>query len=562
MIDKFYFLIAAISASAGAYALWGKNGHSVFIIARRFLMCVAAVSLFGMMNSEFSVGMLLVASTVLLFFVVAPALLIVNWFYNKFGGIDDDKEHRRGAKIADTKSVQRMLKNEESRFDFGGVPVPIELETRSFLLAGAPGTGKSQALTRALDALREYESQAIIADASGVYLSRYFDESRGDVIINPFDQRSVRWSPIAELEGVEDIPALCKSLIPDADGEGRIWTNYAQAALDAILEHVYKTHGTNGDIFEFAVVTSTEHLRVVFAGTPAAALVAEGNEKMFASVRGTMTDALSVLRYLPADAGAGDFSIREHIASSKTGWIFLSYQQQHRAALSKMLSACIDVAARAVLSLPPSLDRRVVFTLDELPLLGKIQSVVDLLTNGRKHGAVVFAGLQTVSQLRENYGRDTAQTLLACLGSWLVLRVSDSETAEYMSKYLGDEEKTRTVRSGGQSSKSMDYGKTESDNWSEQVVKDRIVMPSELQNLRDMFGFFNLAGPVPVARIELELARQTKSQAESFVKVAALKAEQFLRTDAEQSATDTASNFPPGFFDAVEETTESKSFEV
>lgn len=557
MIDKFYFLIVAIAA-AGAYALWGKDGW-VFVAARRFLMCIAAVSLFGMLNSEFSLVTILFVATILLFCVVAPGVGVWNWIHNKLNGEDVDKDHRRGAKIADTKSVRRMLKSEEARFDFGGVPVPIELETRSFLLAGAPGTGKSQALTRALDALREYKSQAIIADASGVYLSRFFDEERGDVVVNPFDARSVRWSPLAELEGVEDIPALCKSLIPDAEGEGKIWTNYAQVALDAVLEHVYKTNGTNGDIFELAVAADIEHLRTVFAGTPAAALVSEGNEKMFASVRGTMTDALSVLRYLPADAGAGDFSIREHIASENPGWIFLSYQQQHRAALSKMLAACADVAARAVLSLPPVLDRRVVFALDELPLLGKIQSVVDLLTNGRKHGAVVFAGLQTVSQLRENYGRDTAQTLLACLGSWLVLRVSDSETAEYMSKYLGDEEKTRTTRSGGQSSKSMDFGKTNSDNWNEQIVKDRIVMPSELQNLRDLTGFFNLAGPVPVARIELELAQPQKAKAEAFVKVQAPKPEQFLR---KETAADDASNFPPGFFDAVAEAEESKSFEV
>lgn len=430
------------------------------------------------------------------------------------GAGEDGKKHMRGAKLTGEKQAARALRGHNSRFSVGQIPVPVELETRGFLLAGSPGTGKSQTLTHALDALRADDARAIVADASGIYVSRLFDADR-DVIINPFDARGVAWSPLAEIETVADIPSLCKSLIPDAEGEGRTWSNYAQAGLDAIIEYCFTGGLTNAEIFRLVAVASVEELREVFAGTPAQPLAADGNEKMFASVRGSMSDALSAIRYLDPAAGVNGFSIRKHIIDEKPGWIFLSYQQQHRDALRSMIAAAVDVSARAVLSLPPSHDRRVIFALDELPLLGKIQSIVDLATNGRKHGAVIFAGLQTVAQVIAAYGREAAQTLLACLGSWLVLRVSDAETAEYMSRYLGEEEITRRVASDGQSGKWFDLSKNKSKNWQEQVVKDRIVLPSELQALPDLHGVFNLAGPAPAAAVQLQIAREHKV-AEAF----------------------------------------------
>lgn len=452
-------------------------------------------------------------------FVVNVFRNIWYWFAGKIGLGGGNQEHIRGAALADEKIVAKQLKHAKSRFSVGAVPVPVELETRGFLLAGSPGTGKSQTLTHALDALRADGATAVIADASGIYTSRYFSaggKGFADAILNPFDQRCVKWSPLAELESQADIPALAKSLVPDGEGPAAEWNSYAQTFVEAVLEHCLSAGLGNGELFRILVVADLEELREVCAGTPAQPLVADGNERMFGSIRGIASSSAKFLQYLDENADAQNgFSIRRYLQSDNAGYLFLSYQQQHRDALKHMIACCVDVASRAVLSLPPSHDRRVIFALDELPLLGKIQSIVDLATNGRKHGAMIFAGLQTVAQLRELYGQETSQTLLACLGSWLVLRVSDAATAEYMSKYIGDEEKTRIVKSGGESG-SMTNGTSKSENWQEQVVKDRVVLPSELQQMPDLRGVFNLAGPVPSAVVNLRIAA-AHTAAEAFV---------------------------------------------
>ena len=66
-------------------------------------------------------------------------------------------------------------------------------------------------------------------------------------------------------------------------------------------------------------------------------------------------------------------------------------------------------------------------------------------------------GLQSISQVREAYGRDGAQTLLANLGNWLTLRSGDAESAEFLSKNIGDEQVRRyneSINSEGKASTS------------------------------------------------------------------------------------------------------------
>lgn len=430
------------------------------------------------------------------------------------GGVS--KDHIRGASLTDERAVAKQLKHTPSRFSVGAVPVPVNLETRGFLLAGTPGTGKSQTLTHCLDALRADGALAVIADVSGIYCERYYDEQRGDAILNPFDARCVPWSPLAELESAAGIPSLAKSLVPDGEGSAAEWNSYAQTFVEAVVEHCFSAGLGNGELFRILVVAGLEELREVCAGTPAQPLLADGNERMFGSVRGITSSAAKFLQYLdPAADAQNGFSIRRYIRAERPGYLFLTYEDEYFSAVKSMIACAVDVASRTVLSLPPSRDRRVVFGLDELSSLGKIQSIVSLAEKGRKHGAVIFAGLQTIAQLRQAYGHDTSQTFLSCLGSWLVLRTPDPETAEYMSKYLGDEEKTRIVQSGGESRQMLQSGSS-SKNWQEQVVKDRLVLPSELQALPDLRGIFNLAGPTPAAVVNLRIAA-AHTEAEAFI---------------------------------------------
>ena len=269
------------------------------------------------------------------------------------------------------------------------------------------------------------------------------------------------------------------------------------------------------DLYEILGVprtASADDLRETLAVGPVQALLDKDAGKMLASVRAILGSKLKPFAALDQSVGADGFSIRRFIEDER-GWLFVSFKQSQRDAMKPLIAAALDIASRAVLDLPPAAGNRAEqtrtwFVLDELPLVGKIASLGTLLTNGSKHGAAVVAGLQTVAQLREAYGQHQAQTILATLGTWLTLRVSDPETADYMSRNIGDEEIRRVVASGGTSSKTLEFGSQQSENWGEQYTTQRVVLPSELQNLPDLCGYLNIAGPVAACPVRLALAEQ------------------------------------------------------
>ena len=73
-------------------------------------------------------------------------------------------------------------------------------ETKHFKLIGTTGTGKSTAIQELIRGALARGDRAVIADPDGGYLRRFYREERGDVILNPFDQRSVKWDLFAEIK--------------------------------------------------------------------------------------------------------------------------------------------------------------------------------------------------------------------------------------------------------------------------------------------------------------------------------------------------------------------------
>ena len=156
------------------------------------------------------------------------------------------------------------------------------------------------------------------------------------------------------------------------------------------------------------------------------------------------------------------------------------------------------------------------FVIDELPLLGRVQSVIELLTNGRKYGSITILGIQTIAQLRQTYGRDNAQTLLACLGTWLVLRCRDAETAKYMSDHFGDSE--QVVKSTSYSTTSAAQGGSATESTSTQLQVRKHILGSEVQRLPDLTGYLDISGPYPIMEIKVPLAKPRKSACEGFIR--------------------------------------------
>lgn len=437
--------------------------------------------------------------------IIYVTLLGIKWWPSESDSSGDS--HLRGPKIKDTKEVAKLTKNQDlGGIVLGGVPIPKDLENLHFLIIGTTGAGKSVAVKTMLDTLRDRGDKAVLADSGGEFLARY--ARPGDAIINPFDERCANWSPLAEMVGPWDANAIAASLIPEGGKDSeKEWNRYGQQFLSGVLLRLWEQGGTNGDLVRLATITPLDDLRDLLDGLPAVALLAKHNEKMFASVRGIVGSRLGMFPYLSAEAGKDGFSIRKFITEPGKGWLFLTYREDQQSALVPLVGSLLDVAATSVLSLSTDESRRVWLVADELDSLGSVNSLMPFLTKARKKGGAAVLGIQAIAQLRDRYGPDAAPTLANCCHTLLALKSGDPETAEAVSKRIGEQEVQRITSGGG------DGGK----NWSEQITTSRVVMAGEIQTLETNTGFLKITGPIPACHIRLALPQRLPNVAQPFV---------------------------------------------
>lgn len=462
---------------------------------------VLAAPLLGLMVDDF-----------MAFVGVVVAILAVAVLFLFFFRSGPSTARIRGAHLASAKDVQRRLKKEKCAATIGEIPIPVRAEPMHFLLAGAPGSGKSLSFSVLMRSARKRGQRGIVVDVGGEFLKRFYRD--GDVILNPLDQRGQAWSPFAEMRGTWDSDRIAKSIVADGDGNEREWNTYAQQFIGAIMRRTWEAgNPSNGQLMHLATTASSDELAGLLAGLPAAALLDPGAGKMLASVRGIVGAHLAPFSYLDPAAGTDAFSVKDWVEGGGDSWLFLTARDDQLATMKALISALLDVAISGLLSLSADPDRRVWFFLDEFASLGRVQSIEPLLTKARKYGGVGVVGLQSLSQFRSTYGREQAQTLLGCLGTWLVLRSPDAETSDYLSKFLGEEELRRVSESGS------DQGVS----WSERIEKSRVVMPATLQALPDRRGYLNIVGDIPTCEVTIPIPPRAVDTAPAFLDKSAVK---------------------------------------
>lgn len=408
---------------------------------------------------------------------------------------NQDGTTQRGTRVTPGKKQRRRA----GQISIGGVPIPDDIEPNHFLFTGGTGSGKTVALAATLAATRDRPTdRSIVVDPGGEMMGRFYRE--GDTILNPLDARSVSWSPFAEMAQAHDADRLAKSMIPDAPGAGdsQQWQLYSQALVAAVLERLMESgRATNADLLRVLTIDKSADIEGLITGLPAQTLFDTGAAKMLSSVRGIVGSYLPSYRFLPPDAGSAAFSVRRWVDCG-SGWLWIPVRSDMMAAMRGLIAAWIGEAVSAALSLTPDPARRLWLVLDELAALGRVQSLAEALTQGRKFGLCAVAGLQTVAQLKESYGQFGSQVLLSCFSSQLILRAPDPDTARWCSDSIGQRHVIRKVSSESQNAGGG--GKSESD----QHAIEAAVLPSEIQNLPKLNGFLRLADAPSIARVRLE----------------------------------------------------------
>lgn len=429
--------------------------------------------------------------------------------------IKEDK-YIRGAKLVSAEKVKGEIleKHGVSDLTLGDFPLPTGFSKKHTLISGTTGAGKSTALTHLLEAIRARGDRAVVYDKKGEFVEMFYRDGV-DHILNPADSRSHQWTPWEEMASPFDADWISETLLPSSNsnsGSEKFFTSAARAVVSAALQNLY----LDGPKSLLSLLRATawndlELLKELVAGTPAATYFNEDNERTLESIRSTIVDGVRPLRLLKEENKKGFFSIRDWIAegdepNADDSWLFLPVRESEIEIQKPLISTWIQAAAKGLMACGVNNDRTLWIVVDELPSLKKIPALSMLMAEGRGFGAAVVLGIQEINQLEEEFGKNTSKTILGLCSTQFHFRLNNADTAEWVSKVLGEAEREEVEEDLNYSADDIRDGV----RVSSKRQNRKIVLPSEIMDLPDLSCFAKIWGVESKARIDIPFLRLPK----------------------------------------------------
>ncbi|MBP6951893.1 MAG: type IV secretion system DNA-binding domain-containing protein [Alphaproteobacteria bacterium] len=228
-------------------------------------------------------------------FLIVMAL----WFF--MGRRQKQTDHQRGTTLLPWRKLATLIKKEDQASDlnFGDMPLLKDKETSHILITGTTGSGKTNSFHGLLPQVRRRGDRAVILDATGDYVSRYYNK-KTDIILNPLDERSLPWNPWADCRLDSHYDVLAESLIqPKGGNSDPFWDKASRALLKtALRKYAYHKKDNIGELTAFLMHSEDKEFEKFFKGTEAASFASSSNTKTTHSIRSVLSSQIEGFRHL------------------------------------------------------------------------------------------------------------------------------------------------------------------------------------------------------------------------------------------------------------------------
>lgn len=433
-------------------------------------------------------------------FAAMLALFIISAWLRKRGERQTENKLLKGDSISSALETKKLIQKSKqaATLTLANLPLIKNTETSHLLFHGTVGTGKSNAIKELLDQIRASGQRAIIYDKSCNFLEEFY-QPKNDVLLNPLDHRGQAWNLWSECRDSADFDSLAAAQIPCASStQDPFWINAARTIFSAVAFEM--RHDKDKSITKLLKTLLNADLNTIqnyLKGTEAETLVSEKIEKTAVSIKSVLATYLKSLKYVKE--GNDPFSIRQWIQNDKAkNWLFITSLGDRHETLKPLITAWLDIAVNALLSLPPSQERRIWLILDELASLQQLPYLTQTLSESRKFGGCVVAGIQNYAQLTKLYGQDGGREISALLNTRFMFRQPDPEMAKWAANNFG-ETILDEVREG------TSYGANSMrDGISINRIETRkpVVSYSEIMSLANLYAYVRLPGRFPITLVE------------------------------------------------------------
>jgi type IV secretory pathway TraG/TraD family ATPase VirD4 len=368
--------------------------------------------------------------------------------------------------------------------------IPLQAEAQHIELMGDTGAGKTTLIMQILRQIQGRDHAAIVYDPACEFIQRFYSAKRGDIVLNPLDDRCPYWGPSEELRRRAEAKAIAASLYqPTSDKKGEFFTETPQK----IFAHLLTKGPTPEELVAWLSNPAEIDQRV--RGTEMEAMIAKGAQQQRNGVLASLGLVADSLRMLPTreQADGKTWSATEW-SETRAGWIFITSSATEREALRPLHSLWIDLLVMRLLTAPQKNQTPVWFVLDELASLQRLPQLHTAITENRKSRNPLVLGFQGKAQLEVIYGH-LAEVMLSQPATKIFLKTTEPKAAEWVSNAIGKVEIERMKETHFDGSRS---GR----NFSLDRQIEPLVMDSEISGLENRHAFLKLGNNV--ARFHFE----------------------------------------------------------
>ncbi len=348
-----------------------------------------------------------------------------------------------------------------------------------------------------------------MVDPECEYVSEFYRPARGDLILNPVDERCPYWSPWLELSEryyQADAATLAASLIPEPprgyeSGSDHFFRQSSRTLLESLFQVAASREPQS---IPKLLELSRDQLKQALSGTPAYSLIDPGAHEQGAGIIATVANATRPFLYLPPSDGPPWSALQW--AGHPEGWLFVTMRDESNSAALPLANLWLDLVVGRLLN-SASDRQRVWIVVDELPVLGRQAKLETLVTRGRKRGLAAVLGFQSIAQLRRIYGHEQAAVLASMPSTKLLLRVDEPETAAFIARQIGERETLREEIGISTAEQGNRY------NIHPARRTEPVVMASEVQRLPKLEGYLCVAG-LDRARVKVKPCLPRRRQVE------------------------------------------------
>ena len=434
----------------------------------------------------------------------------------------------KGTKLVSEKKRLDELKNKiergemKSRLNLGKIPMPYSSENKHTLIVAASGGGKGVLLTRVMIRISNMRTvKGLIHDNKPEWILKCYRPDRGDLIFNPMDQRSIKWTVWNDIHDVMDIKNFALWIIPDIPGaKDPFWQNSARGILESILLYLWKENECTNAAIRRMIQLPSKDLVELLQGFSGAEYAAKKDSLS------TLKSQMAWVDFLPD----GDFSICDWVNDTdKRGLLFLSNTIKTQALFKPLLTLFVNAFSSHVLNLSDDTNRRIFMFLDEFTALSKLEKVIELLKLGRSKGVSLWIAFQDFQQLEKIYSKEDMRTVINNCKNIAVGQIKEPDAAAYLSKRFGKQEfyeKSQTFSMGVADNR-------DGLSINEQRKEDFVVKDNDLLNLPELHFYVMIDGVEGVTRTTVSIMNVEKI-AEGFIPLSMTKEEQIALMFAKQ----------------------------